>query len=59
MPGPPLAKELKAALIANNIKPIEGQSIDFGKVRLVGVGDLLAFEARAERPHKCPRKNRV
>jgi predicted MPP superfamily phosphohydrolase len=49
MPGPPLAKELKAALISNNIKPIEGQSIDLGKVRLVGVGDLLAFEARAER----------
>jgi predicted MPP superfamily phosphohydrolase len=49
MPGPPLAKELKAALIANNIKPIEGQSIDLGKVRLVGVGDLLAFETRAER----------
>ena len=49
MPGPPLAKELKAALISNNIKPIEGQSIDLGKVRLVGVGDLLAFETRAER----------
>ena len=49
MPGPPLAKELKAALMANNIKPIEGQSVDLGKVRLVGLGDLLAFETRGER----------
>ena len=49
MPGPPLAKELKAALIANNIQPIEGQSIDLGKVRLVGVGDLLAVDTRGER----------
>lgn len=41
MPGPPLAKELKAALIANNIQPIEGESIDLGQVRLVGIADLL------------------
>jgi predicted MPP superfamily phosphohydrolase len=49
MPGPPLAKELKVALLANNIKPIEGQSVDLGKVRLVGVGDLLMLETRNER----------
>lgn len=49
MPGPPLAKELKAALMANNIKPIEGQNIDVGKVRLVGVGDLFALETKSER----------
>lgn len=49
MPGPPLAKELKAALLANNIKPIEGQNIDLGQVRLVGVGDLFALGTRSER----------
>lgn len=52
MPGPPLAKELKQALIANNIQPIEGSSIDLGKVRLLGVGDILLkhpLQKRSER----------
>lgn len=49
MPGPPLAKELKQALIANNIKPIEATTVDLGKVRLVGVADLLPTETREMR----------
>ncbi len=49
MPGPPLAQELKAALIANHVQPIEGKSIDLGKVRLVGIGDLLMTDTRSAR----------
>lgn len=41
MPGPPLEKELRAALMANNVRPIEGQSIDLGAVRLAGIGDVF------------------
>ncbi len=40
-PGPPLEKELKAALIANKVRPIDGQSVDLGVARLAGIGDIL------------------
>lgn len=46
MPGPPLAKELKQALIANNIRPIEATTLDLGKVRLVGLADLLPLTTK-------------
>lgn len=49
MPGPNLTQELEAALIANGVQPIEGQSIDLGKVRLAGVADLLPANTRQER----------
>ncbi len=40
-PGPPLEKELKAALIANKVRPIDGQSVDLGVARLAGIGDVI------------------
>lgn len=49
MPGPPLAHELKAALIANHVQAIEGTSVDLGKVRLVGIGDLIMADTRPAR----------
>lgn len=39
-PGPALTQALKAALIANNVKPIDGQSVDLGVARLAGIGDI-------------------
>lgn len=48
-PGPPLAKELKQALIANNIRPIEATTVDLGKVRLVGLADLLPLATQEVR----------
>lgn len=39
-PGPALTQALKAALIANNVKPIDTQSIDLGVARLAGIGDI-------------------
>jgi hypothetical protein len=50
MPGPDLTQELKVALIANGVRPIEGQSIDLGKVSsLAGIADLLPANTRHER----------
>lgn len=49
LPGPDLTQELEAALIANGVQPIEGQSIDLGKVRLAGIADLLPANTRHER----------
>lgn len=49
MPGPPLAKELRQALITNNIKPIEATTVDLGKVRLVGLADILSLDYRQPR----------
>ena len=49
LPGPPLAKELKQALIDNHIRPIEATTIDLGKVRLVGLADLLPPHTRISR----------
>lgn len=49
LPGPPLAKELKQALIDNHIQPIEATTIDLGKVRLVGLADLLPPHTRISR----------
>ncbi|MCB1660086.1 MAG: phosphohydrolase, partial [Pseudomonadales bacterium] len=39
-PGPALTKDLRRALLANNVKPIDGTSIDLGVVRLAGIGDI-------------------
>ena len=39
-PGPPLERELNAALVANHIHPIEGRSVSLRGVRLVGVDYL-------------------
>ncbi len=39
-PGPPLTQALTQALIANNVKPIDGANIDLGVVRLAGLGDI-------------------
>jgi hypothetical protein len=44
-PGPPLERELNAALIANHIHPIEGRSVRLGGVRLVGVDYLKPVES--------------
>ncbi|MBK9185043.1 MAG: metallophosphoesterase [Moraxellaceae bacterium] len=49
MPGPDITQELEVALIANGVRPIEGQSIDLGKVRLAGIADLLPANTRHER----------
>jgi predicted MPP superfamily phosphohydrolase len=48
-PGPPLEKELKAALIANKVRPIDGQSVDLGVARLAGIGDIVAHAVGQER----------
>jgi uncharacterized protein len=48
-PGPPLEKELKAALIANKVRPIDGQSVDLGVARLAGIGDIVANAVSQER----------
>ena len=42
LPGPPLATELRAALIANRIEPIEGQSVQVNHLQIVGMGDRWA-----------------
>jgi len=39
MPGPPLAAELRAALIAHRVEPIEGTVVTVRGVRFVGMGD--------------------
>ena len=49
MPGPALTEALKAALIANNIKPIDAQSMDLGVARLAGIGDILPNMANQKR----------
>ena len=42
MPGPPLAAELRAALIANGVEPIEGRSVQVKNLQIVGMGDRWA-----------------
>jgi uncharacterized protein len=42
MPGPPLAAELRAALVEHGVEPIEGQVITVKGVRFVGIGDRWA-----------------
>ncbi len=42
LPGPPLATELRAALIANRVEPIEGKVVAIKGVRFVGMGDRWA-----------------
>ena len=42
LPGPPLAAELRAALIANRIEPIEGLSVQVKNLHIVGMGDRSA-----------------
>jgi uncharacterized protein len=42
MPGPPLAAELRAALIAHRVEPIEGKIVNVKGVNFVGVGDRWA-----------------
>ncbi len=41
-PGPPLAAELRAALVANRVEPIEGRVVTINGVRVVGIGDRWA-----------------
>lgn len=42
MPGPPLAAELRAALVAHRVEPIEGTTATVQGVRFVGMGDRWA-----------------
>jgi predicted MPP superfamily phosphohydrolase len=42
LPGPPVQRELREALICLGIQPIEGQTIEFEQFRLIGTGDLWA-----------------
>lgn len=42
MPGPPLAAELRAALIAHRVEPIEGRAVAVKGVHFVGMGDRWA-----------------
>jgi len=44
MPGPPLAQELRDALLANRVEPIEGQVATVRGVRFVGLGDRWAHK---------------
>ena len=48
-PGPPLERELRAALLHNGIKPVEGGEVDLGAVKLVGLRDLWAVSTGADR----------
>jgi len=48
-PGPALTQALKAALLANNVKPIDGQSVDLGVARLAGIGDIVSNAVSQER----------
>jgi uncharacterized protein len=41
-PGPPLATELRTALVANRVEPIEGRVVIVNGVRIVGIGDRWA-----------------
>lgn len=45
MPGPPLQADLRQALLANGITPIEDRALDRGSYWLVGLGDLWAGKA--------------
>jgi hypothetical protein len=42
LPGPPLAAELRAALTAHHVEPIEGRVVTVRGVRFVGMGDRWA-----------------
>ncbi|HPT57883.1 MAG TPA: metallophosphoesterase [Casimicrobium sp.] len=42
MPGPPLGTELRAALIAHRVEPIEGKVVTIKGVRFAGMGDRWA-----------------
>lgn len=42
MPGPPLAAELREALVANRVEPIEGKAVKVKTVSFVGMGDRWA-----------------
>ena len=44
LPGPPLAAELRAALLANRVEPIEGRVVTVKGIRFVGVGDRWAHK---------------
>lgn len=48
-PGPPLERELRAALLHNGIQPIEGGVVELGPVTLVGLRDLWAETTGADR----------
>lgn len=43
-PGPPLAAELRAALIIHRVEPIEGRVVDIKGVHFVGIGDRWAHK---------------
>jgi uncharacterized protein len=42
MPGPPLAAELRAALLTHRVEPIEGQVVKVKAINFVGIGDRWA-----------------
>ena len=42
LPGPPLAAELRAALVANRVEPIEGRSVQVKNLQIIGMGDRWA-----------------
>jgi uncharacterized protein len=44
MPGPPLAAELRAALIAHRVESIEGKVVNVKGINFVGVGDRWAHK---------------
>ena len=44
MPGPPLAAELRAALVAHRVEPIEGRVVNVKGVNFVGIGDRWAHK---------------
>ncbi len=49
MPGPPLAAELRAALIRNKITPIEGTIDQVRGIQIIGMGDRWAQKDRIPR----------
>ncbi|AKJ27947.1 metallophosphoesterase [Caldimonas brevitalea] len=44
MPGPPLAKQLRDALIRHGVQPVEGRYLDAGRFIVVGLGDWTAHK---------------
>jgi uncharacterized protein len=49
MPGPPLASELREALVRNKITPIEGKTDEIRGIQIIGMGDRWAQKDRIPR----------
>jgi hypothetical protein len=54
LPGPPVQRELREALLTLGIIPIEGESIEFEQFRLMGTGDLWAGKANLDHLADAP-----